>query len=220
MQEAVKQRIYLLVMVFSIFMVSVLVVSMALDKPIGIKSASIHVPPNVTISAPKEQDGGQGFVFEVPDTEPLSTESKRITEEALMQEMAQHLPESFPLEAVQVDITAEGQVSFHTELKRKTIETYMEKAGIKLSLKQSIVFKLMPEAIEAEAVLLCQPDSDGGLLLLTPQKIVLNGTEIKADELPTGFIDEIGTAVNRLITAGGFYYSRVEFEDGAMVLVP
>jgi len=209
-----KERGYLLIIVFSISICLVLIFSMVTGNKIPGGSLPVHQPPKQSASPNAENKGGAA-------QEPIKDQQGvLITDQYLEEKIAEYLPEGFPLEQFSVEIGADGSIELSGTADRDRILQYLSGEDHHLSLRQSFFLKLLPQELNLDTSLKSEIGSDGGLLSVVPQKIVVNDSELNVDNFPKEVFDGINQAVNQLLVGTGCYFTNIVFVDGGIRLVP
>ncbi len=206
MENKGKDRAYLLVSVFCLSICLLLVFCMMTRSPVMVGGeADGHLPPRQR---------------ELSEVENAKSEQKcmMITEEYFSKMLSQYLPAGFPAKKIAVDISKSGSISLSAQVERKNIEQYLEEHQVSLNMKQRLLVSMMPKTFDFSVDFACTTGEDGGTLLIVPEKIALNQSEIEVGELPAALLDEIGTAANSLLLGTGYYFTQIQFTDGAIEL--
>lgn len=141
-----------------------------------------------------------------------------ITEEYFSKMLSQYLPAGFPAKKIAAEISESGSILLSAQVERKNIEQYLENNQISLNLKQRLLVSMMPKTFALSVGFACTTSEDGGTLLIVPEKIALNESEIEVGELPAALLDEISAAANSLLLGTGYYFTQIQFVDGAIEL--
>ena len=210
MDVKTKERVYLLVVVFCLLMCAVLIVNMLVGKPQGgagvsYERGSAHIPPQ------------QRQMSEV-DTQPPGKDHMMISEEYFSQMLTQYLPAGFPVSEIKADIAETGKVTLTATAQKGDIEAFLKDQGVTLSAQQSVLFMFLPQTFSFEGAFQCSTGEDGGLLLVVPESISLNGSAIEIAQMPASILDAIGTAANALLVGTDYYFTDISFIDGAIKL--
>lgn len=206
MENKIKDRAYLLVSVFCLAICLLLIFCMVARSPVLFgNSAGGHLPPR------------QRELSEVENTES-EPKHMMITEEYFSKMLSQYLPAGFPAKKIAAEISESGSILLSAQVERKNIEQYLENNQISLNLKQRLLVSMMPKTFALSVGFACTTSEDGGTLLIVPEKIALNESEIEVGELPAALLDEISAAANSLLLGTGYYFTQIQFVDGAIEL--
>ena len=210
MDAKTKERVYLLVVVFCLLMCAVLIANMLVGKPQGDSGLSsgggnTHIPPR------------QLDMSEV-DTQAPNKDHMMISEEYFSQMLTQYLPKGFPAAEIKTDIAESGKVTLTATMQKEDIQAFLEAQGMAFSTQQNLLFMLLPQVFDFEGIFQCSTGEDGGLLLVVPESISLNGSAIEIAQIPSSILDSIGTAANALLVGTEYYFTEISFIDGAIKL--
>lgn len=206
MESKAKERAYLLVSVFCIAICLLLIFCMMTRSPVLVGgTAGGHLPPQQR---------------ELSEVGSPTSEQKRmmVTEEYFSKMLSQYLPSGFPAKEIDVQISESGSILLSAQVERKNIEQYLENNQVSLNVKQRLLMSMMPKAFELSASFACTTSDDGGTLLIVPETISLNESEVEVGELPAVLLDEISAAANSLLLGTGYYFTQIQFIDGAIEL--
>ena len=215
MQTSTKERIYLLIMVFSLMLCAVLLISVFCDLPVATVSASseTHIPA-MRAWPPQGSGGDTGTPAEAgtPATAGLT-----ITEEALAAQITALLPVGFPMSEIEVDIEARGVVGLELELRRAGLKDYLESLGVQMGARQSLALSLLPDALAVEAVLALSQSADGAVGLQL-ESVRVEERAVEVDFLPQSLFEVLGSAVQAALSASGNAGQSITFGDGVLYI--
>ena len=208
-----KERIYLLIMVFCLLMCAILLISVFCDLPIVAISEvrQPHSPAVRTTGLPTN-------ATEPPAAQlPADGDTYKITSEYLQSQMIAYIPDSFPITAVEVEITSGGIFQLDMEVSKGDLKAYLESCGIKMGLKQTIAMGMLPDALEIEAALLCTKAGRSGIQL-SVDSLAINDKTVGTGFLPENVFQVVSSSINAVLAYSGYDFSNVIFSDGAVYL--
>lgn len=217
MKNQTMEKLYVGVMIACFLVCLVLLISMIVGQPL-LQRAYPHAPTmRDTILPPQLQEGdGQQ---DAPETDQTIGQTGRftLTETALQQTLLSALPESFPVSALEADIERDCTIALTLEVTRSRLTSYLEQAGMKLSLKEKLFLRLLPKTFEAECLLqLSQPEA-GGLILLSPQKLALNEHSVKVTAIPEELTQALNQGLQAALEATGLTLGGFTCTDDAIL---
>lgn len=217
MKNQTMEKLYVGVMIACFLVCLVLLISMIVGQPL-LQRAYPHAPTmRDTILPPQLQEGdGQQ---DAPETDQTTGQTGRftLTETALQQTLLSALPESFPVSALEADIDRDCTIALTLEVTRSRLTSYLEQAGMKLSLKEKLFLRLLPKTFEAECLLqLSQPEA-GGLILLSPQKLALNEHSVKVTAIPEELTQALNQGLQAALEATGLTLGGFTCTDDAIL---
>jgi len=212
MQTSTKERIYLLIMVFSLMLCAVLLISVFCDLPVATVSASAetHIP---AMRAWPPQGGGAAGT--PAGAETPATAGVIITEEALSAQITALLPVGFPMSEIGVDIEARGAMGLELELQRAGLKDYLESLGVQMGARQSLALSLLPDTLAVEAVLALSQSADGAVGLQL-ESVRVEDRAVEVDFLPPSLFEVLGSAVQAALSASGTAGQSITFGDGVL----
>ena len=226
MKPEVKERVYLLVIVFSMFMCGAMIITMLSGaKPVD---AEEHIPvvrdiiqteadDNLSVQNDHTDDAGTNEQV-AKDSDIVSVVDGQIgiTEEYLNNKLEDILPSGFPLENTSVDIDVNG-VTVKGDIKRDDLANYLKK-GDKYD-KYSLILLLLPDVFDIEAVFMIEKgNSENNGAVISSDGISISGKKIDHESIPFEFTDIISGAVNKIIKECGDIYRFSGLEDGILLL--
>ena len=231
MKPEVKERIYLLVIIFSVFMCSAMVITMLTGaKP---ENADVHIPVvrELLQSGVSQQDDmqysggsidyqekndGDGKVSTDSDIVSVTDGQLGITEEYLSNKLEGILPSGFPLDNTAVNIDENG-VSVRGEIERDSIAHYLKK--VDKYDKYAVILLLLPETFDIEiSFALEQGSPDGKSVAISSDSISISGKTIDPSYIPKEMTDLISKAVNAVIKEYSGLYRFSGLEDGILLM--
>ncbi len=218
MKQQTMEKLYVGVMIACFVVCLILLISMIIGKPL-LQRAYPHTPTmRDTILPPQlQEDEGQDQEEPPKDQTTGQTGSLTLTETALQQTLLSALPESFPVSALEADIEPDCTIELKLEVGRSELTKYLEKAGMKLSLKEKLFLRLLPKTFEAECLLQLTQPQEGGLVLLTPQKLSLNDHSVKVAAIPGELITAANEGLKAALEATGLTLGSFICTDDAIV---
>lgn len=217
MKNQTMEKLYVGVMIACFLVCLVLLISMIVGQPL-LQRAYPHAPTmRDTILPPQlqEEEGEQ----QTPPKDQTTGQTGRftLTETALQQTLLSALPESFPVSALEADIDRDCTIELKLEIKRNELISYLERAGMKLSLKQKLFLRLLPKTLAAECLLQLSQPEDGGLVLLTPQKLSLNEHSVNVSAIPVDLITAVNQGMKTALEATGLTLGGFTCTDDAII---
>lgn len=211
-----KETGYLAVMGICLVCCAVLLVSVATDRPL-VAAAPTHVPVLRTDGAASHRTAEEALTEDSQKQEALSRVSSGclLTGERLEAELADFLPESFPVTGLEAALEGE-QLSLSFSMERAALRDYLEEQGIPLSLRQSLLLQLLPHTLRAEATFALWADADG--LHLRPAALTLGERAVSLSALPENAFSALDQGINALLQAAGVSFSRMEVTPEGLLL--
>ena len=238
MKNEVKEKIYLLIIVFCILMCGAMIVTMI--KSPTVQVGEIHMPvmredeyaenketiqpaPSLEkdVDTVGENNGDVQSSKEEPELvgDPKQNEENdsrvAITEENINNEIEKYLPESFPVKSVNVDIDAGGEITLSGKVNREQLKNYLKGIGVDIGLKYSVALLMLPKDFEA-VVSFDLIESKDGTIKTSIKSAVFNGKEIPVSAFPQKVANVVSDAVNKIITNIVGTFKFCGFEDGAL----
>lgn len=218
MKQQTMEKLYVGVMIACFVICLILLISMIIGKPL-LQRAYPHAPTmRDTILPPQmQEDEGAGEEAPPKDQTTGQTGSLTLTEMSLQQTLLSALPESFPVSALEADIEPDCTIELTLEVKRSQLTKYLENAGMKLSLKEKLFLRLLPKTYEVDCLLQLSQPEEGGLVLLTPQKLSLNDHSVKVAAIPAELITAVNDGLKATLEATGLTLGSFVCTDDAIV---
>lgn len=225
MKPEVKERIYLLVIVFSVFMCGAMIITMLSGTSPG--DAEEHIPAvrdTVENSISQQEDNadktGNSDVGNksATDSDIVSvTEGQLgITEEYLNRKLEDILPSGFPLDNTSVDIDVSG-VTVKGEIIKDDLAIYLKQAD-KYD-KYSLILLLLPDSFDIEASFCVEKDAGASKgAVISSDGISISGKKVDPSSIPVEISDIVSRAVNAVIKECGDLYRFAGLEDGILLL--
>ncbi len=205
MENKAKERAVRLVSVFCMAGCAVLIFCMLTGRPAPVGGgAEPHLPQRQR-------------ALEQAESRP-ETQRMVITEAYFSKMLRQYLPAGFPAGKIRVRIQESGRITVDTEIKRKAIEEYLRDSGMETSRKQQLLLRMLPKTFALSATFACSVGEEEKNLLILPETVAFNGSEVEVGELPAGLLDSIGKAANSLLAGTHYYFTQIAFRDGGIEL--
>lgn len=239
MKAEIKERVYLLIIIFCMFMCGAMVITMLTGEKPGENDE--HVPAMREIIVPQSDEDAGGVADNKDSTEAdsngpqddkntvinQSTEKNNgdaaadnsqlaITEDFINGKLEDFLPSGFPLEKPRIDIDADGIITIKGKALRDELKKYLTESGNELSFKYSITLLMLPAEFDVEAAISVGEGKDG-TLDIKPYSLSLSGNEVPADAFPKKITESISKTVNNVVTGIGDMFIFSGFEDGAIL---
>ena len=238
MKPEIKERVYLLIIIFCMFMCTAMVLTMITG---GVKNGDeTHVPVSRPIisdvdttdkngEAVQNQDANQQDASLSPDDKSqgdvlnpngdgiIQTEGQiAITEDFINEQWGRFLPSDFPLKNPELRISADGIITVSGRVSKDELRAYLKDIGVKLGLRYSLALLLLPGNFDIEASLSVSEGSDGQLVI-APYSLYLSGKKIPISIFPRQITEILSNAVNGVISSIGGVFRFSGFEDGALL---
>ncbi len=245
MKADVKERVYLLIIIFCVMMCGAMIVTMITG---GVTDAGEeHIPVNREIKVDVEQESEsdetiennssvQGSSSNETQTNKPGEDNKQtdasseehqssaetssqvaITEEYVNEQLGRFLPAAFPVESPVVDIGADGIVTLNGRVNRDKLKNYLKDLGVDLNLKYSVALLMLPKEFDAEVSLLLK-ESEDNKFSVELKSAILDEREVPVSLFPQKVTDVISNAVNGMVAGVGEVLEFSGFEDGAIIL--
>ena len=218
MKQQTMEKLYVGVMIACFVVCLILLISMIIGKPL-LQRVYPHTPTmRDTILPPQlQEDEGENKTEPPKDQNTGHTGSLTLTEMALQQTLLQALPENFPVSALEADIEPDCTIELELEVNRNELVKYLEKAGMKLSLKEKIFLRLLPKTLSAECLLQLTQPEQGGLVVLVPKSLSLNDHNVKVSAIPGELITSANTGLKAALDATGLKLGGFTCTDEAII---
>lgn len=228
MKPEAKERIYLLVIIFSLLMCSAMIVTMLSgEKP---ETADRHVPVvrNIKETGNMQTEDGESDDRLQSATDLTEGEKNTdaalsvggqisVTEDHINDKLEDFLPSGFPLKNGFVNIS-DGMLSLKGEANTEELIQYIRSKDKSGGFnKYSVVLMVMPEKFDIEVVFALKKGTSGKNELKT-HKLVLADREIGVELLPASMIESLSKAVGKAISNIGEGYEFSSLENGAVIL--
>ncbi len=215
MRPEVKERVYLLVIIFSFFMCGAMIITMLSgQKPEQIEE---HIPVVRNIKDTENIETIESDKTDVSQSNDKSAYNQiEITEEYINDRLLELLPSGFPLKNGSVSI-CDGMMILEGKADKEELVNYLQKKDNSGGVKYSVALLFLPEELAVEAVFGVNRGSGGSAELVT-RSFVLSGKEIGADMLPANMSESISKAVNRAIRSIDEGYRLSGLKNGAVLL--
>ena len=222
-----KERIYLLVIIFSLLMCSAMIITMLSGEKPGITDEHVPVVRNIKDTENSySKEVGSGDVnqpvtdadekTQTSDLMPSASGKISISQDRINEKLEDFLPSGFPLKNCSINIT-DGMLQLEGETHREELIEYMQKKDKEGGLKYSAILMLLPEKLDIEAIFTVKNGTSGSAEL-KPQGFVLANREIGIDILPAKMIESLSKAVNKVISTAGEGYRFFALENGCVIL--
>ncbi|MBQ7094123.1 MAG: hypothetical protein IJN84_06390 [Clostridia bacterium] len=164
-----------------------------------------------TTSMTREQQFSEVEIVEEKSREII------LTQEEIAGKLSEMLPESFPKSSVKMEINGNGSVYTGMTASRTDIEK-MVKNG--LGFKERLMLRMLPESFEMGIFYNVSFDEEAAMLSFTVESLNLNGMRLESNMAPPEIPHEIAQAVNKVLLNSGYYFTKIEIADGAVMLKP
>lgn len=216
MRPEVKERVYLLVIIFSFLMCGAMIITMLSgNRPEQIEE---HIPVvrNIKDTEDVESvDSSDKTDFSQSNNKSAYNQME-ITEEYINDRLMDLLPSGFPLKNGAVRI-CDGMMILEGKTEKQELIDYLQKKDNSGGVKYSVALLFLPDELALEAVFGVNRGSGGSTELVT-RSFALSGKEIGADMLPANMSEGISKAVNKVIRSINEDYRLSGLKNGAVLL--
>ena len=242
MKAVIKERIYLLIIIFCVVMCGAMIVTMisggAAEK--GVE----HIPVIREIKSDEQADNGENETNNESSKQNNAEDSKEsvkngeedtsnaktptehhginetsgqiaITEDFVNEQLGRFLPPAFPVKSTVVDIGADGIVTLSGMVNRDKLKGYLKDLGVDLGLKYSVALLMLPKEFDAEVELIVKESGDK--LTVDLYSAELDAKNIPVSLFPGKVADVLSDAVNKMISSVDEVFEFYGFEDGAIL---
>ncbi len=140
-----------------------------------------------------------------------------ITQEDIAVKLSKMLPESFPKNSVKLKINGNGQIYGGMTLNRNDIESMVKNH---LGFKEKLILRMLPDTFDAGIYYTAVFDEETAMLSFNVDGFDINGMKTDAGFIPPEIPHEIAQAVNKTLLDSGYYFTKIEITDGAVILRP
>ena len=140
-----------------------------------------------------------------------------ITQEEIAQKLCTMLPQSFPKDSVKITISADGTIYTGMTVSRSDVESI---AADHIAIKERLMLKMLPERFEMGIIYNAAFDEESGMLTFTVNGFNINGMHTANSIIPGEITHEIAQTVNKILLDSGYYFTKIEITDGAVLLRP
>lgn len=140
-----------------------------------------------------------------------------ITQEDIAVKLSEMLPESFPKNSVKLKINGNGQIYGGMTLNRNDIESMVKN---RLGFKEKLILRMLPDTFDAGIYYTAVFDEETAMLSFNVDGFDINGMKTDAGFIPPEIPHEIAQAVNKTLLDSGYYFTKIEITDGAVILRP
>ena len=245
MKADVKERVYLLIIIFCVVMCAAMIVTMITG---GVADrGEEHIPVNREIKVDTEQESDLDETInnnssvqdsnsnetqinkpsaDDPKTDASSQEEQTsaetssqvaITEEYVNEQLGRFLPSAFPVQTPSVDIGADGVVTLNGRVNRDKLKNYLKDLGVDLTLKYSVALLMLPKEFDAEVSLLLK-EGENNKFSVQLKSATLDEKDVTISLFPQKVTDVLSNAVNGMVAGVGEVLEFSGFEDGAIIL--
>lgn len=142
-----------------------------------------------------------------------------MSQEDLQDLIWEYVPEALGVKSFTVELSSKngGTVSLEAELSKSALISYLEQGGSKMdaSIKSSLIF--LPEDIRLHAEFTAACDGNSGLLMLTPQKLMIGKLELPDHMLGASELSAVNRCVNDALVGSGILFRQVEISDNSIL---
>ncbi|MBQ2864920.1 MAG: hypothetical protein IJE90_00175 [Clostridia bacterium] len=229
MKPEVKERVYLLIIIFSVFMCSAMIITMVSGT--GMSEAEEHIPVlrdsmgtvdkvSDTDLTDVQNNGGETNDTEDSVSKDNNTASAQdgqlaVTEEYINERLEEHLPSGFPLKNTAILIN-DGGISVSGVIKKDELQSYLQNLDRNTTLKYSVALVFLPAEFDISAAFLVDKGEDGKVVIRS-DGLTVAGKNIGADSVPDQIVNIISKAVNGTIGKVGEQYRFSGIESGVML---
>lgn len=228
MKPEAKERIYLLVIIFSLLMCSAMIVTMLSGEKPEIADRHVPVVRNIKDTGNMQTENEASDDGIQSETDLTEGEKKTdaalnvggqisVTEDYINDKLEDFLPSGFPLKNGFADIS-NSMLSLKGETHTEELIQYLRSKDKNGGLsKYSAVLMFLPEKMDIEVVFAVQKGTSGKNELKI-HKLVLADREIGVDLLPASMLESLSKAVVKAISNIGEGYEFSSLENGAVIL--
>ena len=199
MEKKAQEFIYYAITAVSIVLCLLLVGVMMMDRG------------ETTTSTSEEQRFSEVEIMEEKPREII------LTQEEIAAKLSEMLPEPFPKNAVNLEINGNGQIYSGMMVKRNDIENM---AKNHLGFKEKLLLRMLPETFDAGIYYTAAFDEETAMLSFTVDGFNINGMKTDAGFIPPEIPHEIAQAVNKVLVNSGYFFTKIQITDGAVILKP
>ena len=140
-----------------------------------------------------------------------------ITQEEITQKFSAMLPQNFPKDSVKISISTDGTIYTGMTVSRNDVEAI---AADRIGIKEKLMLRMLPEKFEMGIWYNAAFDEESGMLSFTVDGFNINGMHTANSIIPSEITHEIAQAVNKVLLDSGYYFTKIEITDGAILLRP
>ena len=199
MEKKAQELIYYAITAVSIVLCLLLVGVMMIDRG------------ETTTSTSEEQRFSEVEIMEEKPREII------LTQEEIAAKLSEMLPEPFSKNAVNLEINGNGQIYGGMTVKRSDIENM---AKDHLGFKEKLLLRMLPDTFDAGIYYTATFDEETAMLSFTVDGFNINGMKTDANFIPPEIPHEIAQAVNKVLVDSGYFFTKIEITDGAVILKP
>ncbi|MDP4108769.1 MAG: hypothetical protein Q8878_01960 [Bacillota bacterium] len=206
--ETIKKYGYTAVFIICIF------VSVLLCFDMARKNRSIR--EDEKIEDKTESEEGKEYKFN-PDG---GGKTVILSEDDIVKLVEKQLSPDFPLKGIGITLKENQKAYITGTVNRKKLREYIENCGATLDSYTEMLISLFPDNISVKAEFDISTEGDGGLLILSPRKIIAAGVSVADGTLPQEFFDGLNDSINRALVGSGYLFSSISVKDGTLELLP
>lgn len=245
MRAEVKEKVYLLIIIFCVVMCAAMIVTMITDG--RVENGEKHVPAMLegitSENGEKSKYDENASILDTNDdideTNEKTTADRiendkissdkiehqiaeetsgqiAVTEDFINEKLVKFFPASFPINDPIIDIGADGVVTLSGELNRDELKSYLKKLGVDIGIKYSVALLMLPKEFDGELALDLTGEKDG-TMRSSLKYAKLNGKDISLSMLPEKVTDVISDTVNKIVSNIAGELKFYGFEDGAIL---
>ena len=140
-----------------------------------------------------------------------------ITQEEIAQKLSAMLPQNFPQDSVKISISTDGTIYTGMTVSRNDVEAI---AADRIGIKEKLMLRMLPEKFEMGIWYNAAFDEESGMLSFTVDGFNINGMHTANSIIPSEITHEIAQTVNKVLLDSGYYFTKIEITDGAILLRP
>ena len=140
-----------------------------------------------------------------------------LNEDYFSSKLSDYLPEQFPSDGVQVEISGSSEIHMGCTEERKNIENMVKD---QIGFKEKLLLKLLPSSFSIDMYFKASVDRENGMLVLDCDRVNIHGMDMDSSIIPGEITELLEEGFNKILLDSGFYYTDMEIKNGGIQLLP
>lgn len=140
-----------------------------------------------------------------------------LNEDYFSSKLSDYLPEQFPSDGVQVEISGSSEIHMGCTVERKNIENMVKD---QIGFKEKLLLKLLPSSFSIDMYFKASADRENGMLVLDCDRVNIHGMDMDSSIIPGEITELLEEGFNKILLDSGFYYTDMEIKNGGIQLLP
>ncbi len=208
--EKLRKSIYTLILALSLMVSIILIAKIFMYEPIPYHNPYLN---NKVV----EQETQSVTLKEYENTN-VSNKKIVITDEQISKLISQSIPNTFPIEDIEMKIFADDTISVMGEIKKDKLISYVKTLWNDVPFAITALILSLPDEFDTNVNFNVNIDPDAGLLIFSPSKVLFNDISFPDDLLSPILFEELGNKVNEILCDSELFFTSIIFYDGYIEL--